>query len=392
MGKVLLLLVLSASVGGSTLIAQLHIGSTERASRAQEQAHYQLAHDVASSGYALGSHQLERQFAPFAQSNVSYGSGYYDLSATAQPSGRLLLRSSGFAGNTSYDVVGEYVQVASLCDLLGSVFLNVDPATSALQFSGTDFQFRGTDTQPPSGAGIASTVDGPGYTVAGILADSAAESTFTTPLAAAGTLPEPVTVGAVDDESYLRSLIGCTMRLASDAAASPDEYEPGNADYTDRTFGSASSPVTVVIEGDAEFEGETRGYGLLLVGGDLHAHDDFAWEGLVVAFGDGSATIHLANETRVHGGLIGGGLNGETSSGTVTLADALSALVGNLDGGGQVVGPLAQFQRPLLFKVDDEASVYHSAETLARIEALAPGYSDIKTILLNERFGIAAAQ
>ena len=104
----------------------------------------------------------------------------------------------------------------------------------------------------------------------------------------------------------------------------------------------------------------------------------------------GPASVHLGDDARIYGGLVGTGLSGTTILGT-PLHGALSTLTGMLDSDGGIVGALGLFRRPLLLTMADDAAVYHSEEALGRVHVMLPGHSDARTILLNERFGIAAA-
>jgi hypothetical protein len=388
MGKALLLLVLSASLGGSVLVSQQHHNAVARADRARLQEAHRLAHDVARSGYAVGSQRLDRRFAPFVQRDVVYGGGRYSLQASLLADGRMALWSGGTAGGARYDVRGAYARLAAPCALLGAAFLHAAPDTSQLVLAGAGVRIRGADTRPPSRTGGAVERDGPGYTVAGLLADSLGAETFAAALAGLGGAGG--TLGRVADEGYLRRLVGCLLTVAAGALETPDHLFTGNHAFDGEAFGSPAAPVVAVVEGDAAFTGTTRGYGLLVVGGDLLAGGDFVWEGLVMALGEDAAAVHLEDAARIYGGLVGGGLPGGAGGGGLLALGTL--LEGALGGDGGVLGDLGAFRRPLHVSRDGAAGLYHSEEALGQLHALLPGSAGTaRTVLLDEQFGIAAA-
>lgn len=397
MGKALLLFVFAASLSGSILMAKLHVGSVDRARLSASEQSQLLAHDIARTGYALGTERLARNYQPFTQSGIQYGGGTYDVRAAVQSDGLMHLTTTGHFGDQSFSVNGEYSNLNSPCNLLGAVFLNAQLGP-AVQLVGSGFSIRGNDTRPPSRTGGTLEVDGPGYTVAGILADTLISEAFSVPLGGYGNLNLGVTLGGISDEGYLRDLVGCLLTAVSTVVDDTDNLLSGGL-YSDQSFGTPTSPEITMVEGDATFDGTTRGYGILLVEGDLVTEDDFVWEGLVMAFGEGIATVSLSDDSHIYGALVGGGLPepqgllgtilGNTN---IDLLDVLDlTLFQLLDQAGAITGDLGLYRRPMGFMLSDNSTISYSEEALDYVRMLLtdlPGTT--RTALINQRLGMSA--
>lgn len=392
MGKVLIIVVFATALSGTLYSAQLHIGGAEQNARASSQSISRLAEDVAQSGYAIGVQRLNEDFSAFSETTIDLGSGSADIVATEMPNGGIRLRSTGRLADATYPIEGEYIRTASTCNLLGALFLNtqISPVVSLV---GTGFNVRGVDTQPASRAGGRAVLDGPGFTVAGILADTLVSQSFSVPLGSLGTLNAGITLGGVTDEGYLRDLIGCTLRTVTAVLDEAGPVSVGNRVFRNQSFGTPAAPAISVVEGDATFRGVTRGYGVLLVEGDLIAEDDFIWEGLILTVGDGASRVTLADSARVYGAMLGSGLPVSSGGGILgSLPLPLPRLLSSLlDGTGAILGPLAQFRRPFSLSMSDEAGIFHSEEALGRLADLLPTVTgETKIVVVNERFGLAA--
>lgn len=402
MGKALIILVFGASLSGSILLANINTGAVDRARQTAEDQRQQITQDIAESGYALGTERLARNFSPFTQTGVQYAGGTYDLAAAYDANGELQLTSTAYLADRTYSVNGSYSTLHSPCNLLGAVFLNAQLGPT-FQLVGTGFNIKGSDTRPPSRTGGTTLeLDGPGYTVAGILADTLISQDLALPLGGLGELNLGITLGGISDEGYLRDLVGCLLTAVNQVVNDADNVLSGGSVFTNQSFGSPENPEITMIEGDAEFGGTTRGYGVLLVQGDLITEGDFVWEGMVMAFGEGLATVSLSDDSHIYGALVGGGLPedpgliGGILGGLgieLDLFDQLDgALEALLDGTGAVTGSLGLYRRPMGFLLTNNSGIYYSEEALSYVNMLLtdlPG--ETRTVLTNERVGMAAA-
>lgn len=76
-----------------------------------------------------------------------------------------------------------------------------------------------------------------------------------------------------------------------------------NTNVSHVTYGSAAAPVVAYREGDVRIQGNSQGWGLLVVNGTLRIAGTFNWYGVIVCTG----TIDCGSGTaRVHGGMLQG--------------------------------------------------------------------------------------
>lgn len=390
MGKILLLLVLGTTLTGTTYLLEIYLGANEGAVRHADRSYQGIAEDLAQSGYALGIQRLHESFEPFTEAEAAYGDGTFRVAASETSTGGMRLRSTGSAGGTAFPIEGEFVRLTRTCDLLGAVFLHTQLAP-VVSLAGTGFSIRGEDTQPFSRTGSRAVLDGPGYTVAGLLADTLVSESFEVPLAGLGTLSADITLGGVTDEGYLRDLIGCLLQTAAAVLDESTATVGGSRTWVSQTFGSPTNPTLLVVEDDATFEGITRGYGVLLAGRNITARDDFVWEGLVLSVGNGPAAITLADSARVYGAVAGTGLPSSVLPTILRRLAPLTTISTLLDESGAITGALTSFRRPMVFSISDEAGIYASEEALGRLSDLLPALpAQHRIVVVNERLGIAA--
>lgn len=83
--------------------------------------------------------------------------------------------------------------------------------------------------------------------------------------------------------------------LVANIATSADTLIVGNATSNPTNFGTDSNPLVTVVEGDANFKGNSTtvptGAGILVVTGNVTVNGDFSWDGLILVIGKGSYTV-----------------------------------------------------------------------------------------------------
>ncbi len=90
--------------------------------------------------------------------------------------------------------------------------------------------------------------------------------------------------------------------IATQAASTAGVVITGT-NISSTTYGSAVTPVTAYRAGNVKFTGNTTGYGLLVVTGDLTIAGNFTWNGVVVVLGTLDAG---AGTAQIRGGVIMG--------------------------------------------------------------------------------------
>jgi hypothetical protein len=69
-------------------------------------------------------------------------------------------------------------------------------------------------------------------------------------------------------------------------------------------YGTPSTPVTTVVNGDLTLSGGQVGYGLLVVTGDLTLGGNFSWHGVILVIGEGKLTISSYGYGKVDGAVL----------------------------------------------------------------------------------------
>ena len=76
--------------------------------------------------------------------------------------------------------------------------------------------------------------------------------------------------------------------------------------FIDVNWGTQSNPVIVYIDGDVHLKGNSVGYGILAISGNLRMSQSPTWYGLVIVHGDsvGSQDTRIENTSKIIGGII----------------------------------------------------------------------------------------
>ena len=384
MGKMLLVFIAAASVGGTLMLTQ-RMG-TERVDNERKTLDeaQMLAREITESAYALGTSRVQSSFyerpllGDVAYEGVAFGEGNYDLYILELPCGAMRVTATGrmtvpvadATGNTStstklHSIQGDYV---AMVDMPGAVLVDA-AVTSAVNVEFDDTaQISGVDRRPGC------------ENVAEESWDFCSSFSTVRP-GMGGTKPQVVTnnpvltaLGAsglhdsMSSTSTVAGFPGYVQTLHDDAydmatAASPPSYVhrfPGDEEFngtTDFDDSSPTEPVVVLVEGDARFTGPTTGYGVMIVQGDFEAGNDFTWGGAIYVVKSGELNVRLEGDARVFG----------------------MFAVQNPDNGSGTSGPLD-------LQLRDEASIFYSAESISLLGDIMDSVSArSKIALINER-------
>ncbi|HTM05116.1 MAG TPA: pilus assembly PilX N-terminal domain-containing protein [Vicinamibacterales bacterium] len=91
-----------------------------------------------------------------------------------------------------------------------------------------------------------------------------------------------------------------SVKSAAGATVFPSNYDMDHLG----PFGSATSPVINVVDGDLTLQGSSTGYGILVVTGSLVLGGNFSWNGLVLVVGDGRVTFSGGGGGQINGELL----------------------------------------------------------------------------------------
>ena len=105
--------------------------------------------------------------------------------------------------------------------------------------------------------------------------------------------------------------------VSNDLAFSADQTL-GTGTYNGGTFGTYSSPQITLINGDATFNGNATGSGILIVNGDLTIRGTFEFKGIIIAYKEATIKTELNGTGSVIGSLIisGNSVDMSISNGT----------------------------------------------------------------------------
>ncbi|MEM8559749.1 MAG: hypothetical protein AAGG50_18160, partial [Bacteroidota bacterium] len=303
-----------------------------------------LAQRTAHTGLALALSQVRRDFEGWRQylnpgTPVAATGGTFRATASGTVAGPVVVAASGTVDTTAFDV---YRLLARLAEVPAAVTITSDSTVATL--SGGGWVVSGRDT--PS---FSQLVREEGYGLAGTRVPGVWTSTEQT----AGAVTDALTLltrdqmrGVTDRSDVTRAGTEAVLRaLAAEAKGAVTDAYTGDQTFSGQAFGSLGNPVVVRVAGDATFTGQTVGYGVLLVEGDLVASGDFEWHGLVVAEGVGALDVTLAGEAKVYGALY---IDHDSGGTTTTTGDAPIVI-----GGGEYG------THTLWASVDQEGALYY---------------------------------
>lgn len=382
MGKMLLFFIVAASAAGTLMLTQ-RMGTervdSERKSLDEAQM---LAREIAQSAYALGASRVQASFherplnGDVTYEGISFGEGEYDLYILELPCGAMRITSTGRMVSPIADVVnntstttrthtmqGDYV---ALAEMPGAVLVDA-AATSTVNVTMHDTAvISGVDRRPACDkvpeeswsycANFSTVRNGMGGTKPQLVTNNSVLHA----LAESGSEDNMQSTSSVSSfPAYVQDLYNDAHTLGT-TSSHLDYVEHFTSDSefnNERTFGSPTEPVVMVVDGSARFTGPVTGYGVLIVKGDFEARNNFTWAGAIYVVKSGELDVRLRGDARVFG----------------------MFAVQNPDNGSGTSGPLS-------LSMEDSAAIYYSAESIALIGDVIDGLSARTQIaLINER-------
>jgi hypothetical protein len=323
MGKALLLFLVASSLGGVSMMSQSW--STERAADEDQIVEHaqMLAREIALSAYAIGVDRVKASFyerpitGKIAFENVQFGEGFYDLYILEMPSGAIRVTAQGRmrvpipdpAHGTDYTERTHTVQgdFAALNDSPGTLVVDAPDPRISLS-SGTEWRVIGDDVRPPNvceagptaGRGIATSAM---HFRQGI--DPLTEALLryhlgrTTPGGSTTITEGPI--GTYFQDAYAQAVQMATNRVTpgSRVINTSETFTPGD----NETLGSPTLPVAVLVNGNVRFQSNARGYGVLIVRGNLEMRGNSSWEGMVFVVKNDYAYARLTERSQILGSL-----------------------------------------------------------------------------------------
>lgn len=331
MGKASMLSVIAVLIGTSVITFGFQRTSLETG---EVQGDYQeelLARRMAQSGLDMALSKTHRDFDNWRSGydTTSYKSGTFAVNASGPATGPVVLTAEGTYGDATYRIE---TNIGRLAPSPAAVLLNADTALVSLGGSSWLITGRDTPTSGTEGWGRGSFVNGIWAKTNGIQTAFEDASPGSEASNIRGELPEHDIISD-DLATDLDAFYSEAYNLATTV------YDGDQTFSGTTTLGSPSAPEIVLVKGNASFSGDARGYGMLLVEGDVQASQNAEWHGLIFAAGTGEMTVSFAGNAKVYGATYVTHVSG---AGDV-----------NVDLGGETFDPLT------VWAVDDDSAILH---------------------------------
>jgi hypothetical protein len=349
MGKAILIMSVAAFVGGTAFIYGLQEGSMATEKRTITYEEQVLAREIARAAANMARGDVKRDFTwQDGYSNVQYQGGLYTVTV-ANTSNEVIVNALGEYGASRYEIRTTMAKVG-----MGGAIV-VDAQGADVNYSGTSFTITGMDTAPgstepgsgpgPHTHGIAPTEEGVTEQFKDELDDNQAEN-----VSGVGGTPDIVTAPSRMDLDALKAYL----------KENADRTFDGSTTFNGNdTYGSPSDPEIVVVSGDAKFNGNVSGHGVLLVEGDISfMSGNFKWTGLVFVSTPGGEPmaydVDFSGNAQIHGGVL---LQSDSDSGV-----------------------------DLSFDIKGNSGIYYSSEALDMAKEKVPMIEDASEVVVVDHF------
>jgi len=235
----------------------------------------------------------------------TYRDGGFSISALSNTKDTVNVFATGTVGRAEYTFFGNIVERGGT----KLAALNIDGPVSSATGIGGSYGFTGVNTHPDDPPGVAT---GKGPNASGVhsilkSADTELQDGFRDELVTGGKTGEPGSFTSGENE-YVNfdKLSDTILGLCKPPSVHPscitlhgDQVIAGND-----VFGSREHPVIMIVDGDATFRGEIKGYGVLYIKGDFKTEvGKPRWEGLIYAPTAGG-NRELRGQPEIYGAIV----------------------------------------------------------------------------------------
>jgi hypothetical protein len=297
MGKLALILTIGITVIIGFFVLRLNANAKQGLDTTLNMYEYTQARLIANSGVEIYLEKMRRDKTlkgTFLDNELADGS--YDIYITG-PDSALIIRSVSQFMNVSHETIVKAKRSP----------VNFPTAPAALYISTAAMQnvkmagnFTVSGYNHDKNGNLVSTINN---TVPGILVDNNADSIAIVSILKKNTSNNITGKGggtpnvAVHDYGIDWAGISNDIAFSADATLGSGKYNTG-------TFGTYANPQITLINGDAEFNGNLSGSGILVVNGDLVIRGTFEFKGLIIAYKESTIKTELNGSGKVIGSLI----------------------------------------------------------------------------------------
>lgn len=309
MGNSAILLVLAAILSWTITSSSRHQIFLEQE---DEQAYYEekvLAREKALSGFNIVVSNTEYDFTGYRTELTSsdYRDGTFDITATSVSGDTVSVTATGRVGRAGYTIVADLIWRSKLAAL------NIDGPVNFSRGIGSSYLINGVNTRVNDPDGLSTGVLPHAYGIYSTInqAHQEMQAGLDEELVVGGNNGGPGSFanGATYGDSHpdFDDLSDKILKEVCNPASPHRRCIFLNGDQTfagNDVFGSRHNPVVVIVDGNATFRGNVKGYGVLYVKGNFRTEvGQPRWEGLIFASTQGGSH-ELRGQPHIYGAVI----------------------------------------------------------------------------------------
>ncbi|HCY74973.1 MAG TPA: hypothetical protein DHV28_03560 [Ignavibacteriales bacterium] len=311
MGKMAIILTIGMSLLIALMVLRLNSNATQGLGTTVNMFENTQARLIANSGVEIYLEKMRRNKTLTGTFlNNEFADGTYDIYISG-PDSALTIRSVSNYMNVSHEtIVKARRDPVPFPTAPAALYVS----TSAMQNVKMTGNFTVSGFNHNKDGGLVSTTNN---TVPGILVDNNADSVAIVDVLKKNTSNNITGKGGgtpnISVHDYNIDWAGISTEIAFSA-----DQTLGSGKYNTGTFGTYEKPQITLLNGDAEFNGNLSGSGILVVNGNLTIQGTFDFKGLVIAYKESTITTNLNGTGSVIGSFIvsGNSVNMDISNGT----------------------------------------------------------------------------
>ena len=298
MGKAALIIVAAGMLATAIMMRSATIMAFETEGQNSAYEGEFIAREIARSAMNTAVAQARRNFdeaETIAYDDVAHRNGTFDVTSERLSPSSVVLEATGNYDTFEYRIKTTLTQSSAFDAALNIQAGEVDGA-----FNGNSFDVAGNDTNPPSDPDGGASSGNDKHAIQA--RTDSGRDTMLDELA----LNQHDNVRGVDGNADVAAGAFSIdlFALHAEAMGEVDQTVTDNTINGNTTFGSPNLPVIVHVTSDVRINGSAKGYGMLIVDGDLDVSGNFTWEGIVVAKDDDSITWSGTGNSKVYGAVV----------------------------------------------------------------------------------------
>lgn len=312
MGKMSLILTMGIAVIIGFFVLRLNSNAKEGLTTTLDMYEYTQARLIANSGVEIYLEKMRRDKSLNSGTflNNELADGSYDIYITG-PDTALNIRSVAHFMNVTHEsIVKARRDPVPFPMAPAALYIS----TSAMQNVKMTGNFTVSGFNHDKNGNLVSTTNN---TVPGVLVDNNADSVAIVDVLKKNTSNNITGKGGGTPNIAVYNYGIDWAGISTDIAFSADQTL-GSGKYNTGTFGTYAKPQITLLNGDAEFNGNLSGSGILVVNGNLTIAGNFDFKGLVIAYKESTITTKLNGTGSVIGSFIvsGNSVDMDISNGT----------------------------------------------------------------------------